>query len=77
MKQEALFNLYKYLSEELKDFGGYIQNDFDIMLQDKTITKEEIQKASEEYRKDFLEFIVLLKELYKDTDNLFEKYKEN
>ena len=76
MKQEALFNLHKHISEELKDLGGYIQNDFNRMLEDEYTTLEDIQKASEGYNKQFCYIASQLQELYKETNNLFERFKE-
>ena len=61
--QEKTFNAIKNMKYRMQGLAGYIQNDFERMLEDGTTTKETINAEIEEMDKQYDKVIAELNEL--------------
>lgn len=50
-EQEQLFKEWLYVCESLSNLKSFVQNDFDSMIKDGYITKEQIRASIEDFRK--------------------------
>lgn len=74
MKQEQLFNEWESACNKLKMIKSFVQNDFDRMLQDGYVTKEDIKKSIPEFNELYLKAITEISELKTETEKLLNKY---
>ena len=68
--QEELFYDIILLSQKVENLKGYVQNDFDRMLADSTVTKEDLKDSLEDILDDFDDKIDELNALKLDVYNL-------
>ena len=74
--QEELFDHIKRLAFRVDDLKGSIQNDFNRMLADGTVTKESLKISREESFNYFEEVIKELKVVQHDVYNLIGEFTE-
>ena len=74
MNQKQLFNEWESACNNLEMLKSYVQNDFDRMLQDGYVTKEDIKKSIPEFNELYLEAITKISELKTETEKLLNKY---
>ena len=66
MKQQKLFEDWQFISQKILDLKSFIQNDFDRMITDKYIEKEEIKHSIPEFEDLFERNISQLRKLKED-----------
>lgn len=74
MNQEQLFNEWGLVCNKLKSLKSFVQNDFERMLQDSYITKEDIKKSISEFNELYLKIIIEISELKTEIEKLLNKY---
>ncbi len=74
MEQEELFNEIKNLKHRTSILSSYIQNDFNRLLNDGLIDKEQIKNSINDMQEDYdnlINYLILLK---KQSTELMEKF---
>lgn len=74
--QEELFDHIKRLAFRVDDLKGSVQNDFNRMLDDGTVTKESLKISREETFKYFEDIIEELRVVQLDVYNFIGKFTE-
>lgn len=74
--QEELFDHIKRLAYRVDDLKGSVQNDFNRMLDDGTVTKEYLKISREETFKYFEDIIEELRVVQHDVYNFIGKFTE-
>lgn len=70
--QEKLFNEIKAIQDEIQGLAGYVQNDFERMLEDVTTTKKEINFAIPDMDKSFDKVIAELNQLREQARDIMK-----
>lgn len=71
--QETIFNAILNMKHRMQGLAGYVQNDFERMLEDGTITKKGIHNAIYDMDDSFDKFIDELNELREQARNIMVK----
>lgn len=72
--QEEIFNDIKRLALKVDNLKGFVQNDIQRMLDDGTITQEELKRAVAQCDEDFTEVMEDLRINQLDACNLIESF---
>lgn len=75
--QEEIFNDIKRLALKVDNLKGFVQNDIQRMLDDGTITQEELLRVEEQLCDDFTEVMQDLRLNYLDSINLIKSFIKN
>tara|TARA_R110002049_G_scaffold231127_2_gene403392 strand:+ start:2565 stop:2858 length:294 start_codon:yes stop_codon:yes gene_type:complete len=70
--QEKIFNAIKNMKHRMQGLAGYVQNDFERMLEDGTTTKETINAEIIEMDKQYDEVIAELNELREQARDIMK-----
>ncbi len=74
--QEELFNKIIKQKSKIQNLAGYVQNDFNRMLEDGTATKEDIKNDIKNVEQDFDDFIKTIEELKQETIETLQFYSK-
>ena len=76
MTQEQLFNEWQEKCNSLKSLKSFVQNDFNRMLEDKYVTKNEIKESVLEFNELYLKITNEISVLKIEIEKLLNKYAE-
>lgn len=76
MNQEQLFKEWGLSCDRLKALRSVIQNDFNKILHDKYVTREDIKKSSQNFSALYLKAVTEISILKSDIDNLLNNFSE-
>jgi len=74
LDQKALFNEIINLKTRIHSLAGFVQNDFDVMLKDGIVTKNDMKDSITHIDERYDNFIVELNTLREETKKLINKY---
>jgi hypothetical protein len=71
-KQAQLFEDIIKVKHDIQNLAGYVQNDFDTMIKDGSVTKEEIKLGIKDVNDDFNRILMNLQILQSRCEELIE-----
>lgn len=72
--QEAAFYKYALLSSKLLKIGRFIQNDFELLIEDGNTTREQIKKELIQFKEEFQKAEEIMQELKAQSTEILEHY---
>ena len=76
MNQKQLFAEWNLACDRLRLLSSFVQNDFDSMLQNRYVTKEDIKKSIQEFNELYSKTITQIFELKTEIEKVLNKYAD-